>query len=178
MINCFGSCLGILHLNAVSGANLLPSFVQPNGSKLLNQLKDFSKPPPSVTVVEPKKSSGPELQMDPTHNVLQPIYFVVSVILWLCISFVCFCMLCCTVGLKVTFIMVIMVKSSVTKQNLHCNSVFLLQGGMVLNPAYFGRVGHHNTMIHEMGHILGLYHVFKGVSERDSCDDPCQVRLL
>lgn len=29
-------------------------------------------------------------------------------------------------------------------------------------------------MIHEMGHILGLYHVFKGVSERESCDDPCQ----
>lgn len=49
---------------------------------------------------------------------------------------------------------------------------------MVLNPSYFGTMGHHNTMIHEMGHILGLYHVFKGVSERDSCDDPCQVRLL
>uniref|UniRef100_A0AAQ4RN02 Pappalysin 2 n=1 Tax=Gasterosteus aculeatus aculeatus TaxID=481459 RepID=A0AAQ4RN02_GASAC len=48
------------------------------------------------------------------------------------------------------------------------------QGGMVLNPSYFGTKGHHNTMIHEMGHILGLYHVFKGVSERDSCDDPCQ----
>ncbi|KAM6989526.1 LOW QUALITY PROTEIN: pappalysin-2 [Tautogolabrus adspersus] len=48
------------------------------------------------------------------------------------------------------------------------------QGGMVLNPSYFGTIGHHNTMIHEMGHILGLYHVFKGVSERDSCDDPCQ----
>lgn len=49
---------------------------------------------------------------------------------------------------------------------------------MVLNPSYFGTMGHHNTMIHEMGHILGLYHVFKGVSERDSCDDPCQVRHL
>ncbi|KAM8849560.1 pappalysin-2 [Spinachia spinachia] len=48
------------------------------------------------------------------------------------------------------------------------------QGGIVLNPSYFGTKGHHNTMIHEMGHILGLYHVFKGVSERDSCDDPCQ----
>uniref|UniRef100_A0A667XQM6 Pappalysin 2 n=1 Tax=Myripristis murdjan TaxID=586833 RepID=A0A667XQM6_9TELE len=48
------------------------------------------------------------------------------------------------------------------------------QGGMVLNPSYFGTAGHNNTMIHEMGHIFGLYHVFKGVSERDSCDDPCQ----
>uniref|UniRef100_H3C6N9 Pappalysin 2 n=1 Tax=Tetraodon nigroviridis TaxID=99883 RepID=H3C6N9_TETNG len=48
------------------------------------------------------------------------------------------------------------------------------QGGMVLNPAYFGTVSHQNTMIHEMGHILGLYHVFKGVSERESCEDPCR----
>lgn len=49
---------------------------------------------------------------------------------------------------------------------------------MVLNPAYFGTVSHQNTMIHEMGHILGLYHVFKGVSERESCDDPCQVTVF
>lgn len=34
--------------------------------------------------------------------------------------------------------------------------------------------GHTNIMIHEVGHVLGLYHVFKGVSERESCDDPCR----
>lgn len=52
--------------------------------------------------------------------------------------------------------------------------MLLFQGGMILNPSYFGTFGYNNTMIHEMGHIFGLYHVFKGVSERESCDDPCQ----
>nr|XP_035973072.1 pappalysin-2 isoform X1 [Halichoerus grypus] len=47
-------------------------------------------------------------------------------------------------------------------------------GGVVLNPAYYGMSGHTNIMIHEVGHVLGLYHVFKGVSERESCDDPCR----
>ncbi|EDL39353.1 mCG123708 [Mus musculus] len=47
-------------------------------------------------------------------------------------------------------------------------------GGVVLNPTYYGMLGHTNIMIHEVGHVLGLYHVFKGVSERESCDDPCR----
>ncbi|XP_027632546.1 pappalysin-2 isoform X1 [Tupaia chinensis] len=47
-------------------------------------------------------------------------------------------------------------------------------GGVVLNPTYYGMPGHTNIMIHEVGHVLGLYHVFKGVSERESCDDPCR----
>lgn len=49
-----------------------------------------------------------------------------------------------------------------------------IAGGVVLNPAYYGMPGHTNIMIHEVGHVLGLYHVFKGVSERESCDDPCR----
>lgn len=52
--------------------------------------------------------------------------------------------------------------------------VLAIPGGVVLNPAYYGMHGHTNTMIHEVGHVLGLYHVFKGVSERESCDDPCR----
>ncbi|XP_015222644.2 pregnancy-associated plasma protein A, pappalysin 1a [Lepisosteus oculatus] len=46
-------------------------------------------------------------------------------------------------------------------------------GGIVLNPSFYGTFGHTNTMIHEIGHSLGLYHVFRGISEIESCNDPC-----
>ncbi|XP_043914113.1 pappalysin-1 [Protopterus annectens] len=46
-------------------------------------------------------------------------------------------------------------------------------GGIVLSPSVYGVSGHTDTMIHEIGHSLGLYHVFKGISEVLSCSDPC-----
>ncbi|TRY83422.1 hypothetical protein DNTS_000480, partial [Danionella cerebrum] len=44
---------------------------------------------------------------------------------------------------------------------------------LVLNPSFYGMFGHTHTMIHEIGHSLGLYHVFRGISEIESCNDEC-----
>lgn len=45
-------------------------------------------------------------------------------------------------------------------------------GGVVVKLNEFGVDGHMNTLVHEFGHALGLWHVHRGVSEM-GCHDTC-----
>ncbi|XP_067139979.1 pappalysin-1-like [Centruroides vittatus] len=53
--------------------------------------------------------------------------------------------------------------------------VYSEYGGVVVKPDEFGRKGKLDTLIHELGHVLGLWHVHHGISEVD-CHDPCFER--
>ncbi|OQR73399.1 hypothetical protein BIW11_09762 [Tropilaelaps mercedesae] len=47
-----------------------------------------------------------------------------------------------------------------------------VRGGIVMKPREYGVPGHTATLVHEMGHILGLWHVHHGISEM-ACGDFC-----
>ncbi|WAR31070.1 PAPP1-like protein [Mya arenaria] len=51
-------------------------------------------------------------------------------------------------------------------------NVYTTMGGLVLHAATLGSPETFLTLVHEMGHALGLWHVHRGVSEM-ACDDPC-----
>ena len=50
--------------------------------------------------------------------------------------------------------------------------VWFATGGTVIQTQTFGTVGQMDSLVHEVGHHLGLWHVHHGVSEVE-CSDPC-----
>lgn len=50
--------------------------------------------------------------------------------------------------------------------------MMVISGGVIVKPSVFGREDAKGTVIHELGHALGLWHVHHGLSEME-CDDPC-----
>ncbi|XP_053380167.1 pappalysin-1-like [Mercenaria mercenaria] len=51
-------------------------------------------------------------------------------------------------------------------------NVYSTMGGIVMHANIFGKLGKTKALIHEFGHVLGLWHVHRGISEM-SCEDPC-----
>jgi len=61
----------------------------------------------------------------------------------------------------------------VNSDNTACTCIFLsIAGGIVLHAAVLGHEGSLNSLVHEMGHALGLWHVHRGVSEV-ACGHEC-----
>lgn len=50
-------------------------------------------------------------------------------------------------------------------------TVYTIHGGTILSLTNFGREHHSNALVHEFGHVLGLWHVHHGVSELDCTHD-------
>lgn len=51
-------------------------------------------------------------------------------------------------------------------------TVHSIYGGTILRLKNFGRKLHSNALVHEFGHVLGLWHVHHGVTEME-CSDDC-----
>jgi len=61
----------------------------------------------------------------------------------------------------------------VNSDNTACTCNFLsIAGGIVLHAAVLGHEGSLKSLVHEMGHALGLWHVHRGVSEV-ACGHEC-----
>ena len=48
-------------------------------------------------------------------------------------------------------------------------------GGVAVKRGHFGVKGHLKSLVHEIGHVLGLWHVHHGIDEME-CSDPCLER--